>query len=374
MLISFKLSKLASEDWTNEAVQKKIHSEAAAKKLRIILSSVSWDMKVSQWLHLTLIENLSRDFLMCYVSILQILRAKVPTLVDRMLNTPLASGKLSTLSTQIMNYVVEKPWEPAITNTVSQSKLPSSPFIIMVPSGTTGPNISSKSCINGSRRFQTWQNLLQSLGRVVTISLPASVTSTQTLPLPLFVESMIGATIQKIQELKSSNPCRPIILAGLQQGALIATQVAYLEPVTALICLGFPLFSVDGKRGEPDDFILDIRAPTMIVIGQSSSTCTVDGIEQLRHRMKAESSLLVVDGATDSLRMLRYFQSFFYARLTVFTQRKCFQVQEEAAERDTIDGWRQHFGGDSYVRHVGAESSAGLVWHGPSESESSGRS
>jgi regulatory NSL complex subunit 3 len=122
---------------------------------------------------------------------------------------------------------------------------------------------------------------------------------------------MIGATIQKIQELKSSNPCRPIILAGLQQGALIAAQVAYLEPVTALICLGFPLFSVDGKRGEPDDFILDIRAPTMIVIGQSSSTCTVDGIEQLRHRMKAESSLLVVDGATDSLRMLRYFQSFF---------------------------------------------------------------
>lgn len=62
---------------------------------------------------------------------------------------------------------------------------------------------------------------------------------------------------------------------------------------------------MDGKRGEPDDFILDIKSPTMFVIGQSCSTCTVDGMEQLRHRMKAESSLVVVDGAVDSLRMLR---------------------------------------------------------------------
>lgn len=75
--------------------------------------------------------------------------------------------------------------------------------------------------------------------------------------------------------------------------------------MTALLCLGFPLFCVDGKRGEPDDFILDIKSPTMIVVGQSSSTSNVDGIEQLRHRMKAETSLIVVEGAVDSLRMLK---------------------------------------------------------------------
>ncbi len=47
----------------------------------------------------------------------QVLRGKVPTLVDRMLNTPLVNGKLSSLNTQIMNYVVEKPWEPALVKT-----------------------------------------------------------------------------------------------------------------------------------------------------------------------------------------------------------------------------------------------------------------
>jgi len=66
------------------------------------------------------------------------------------------------------------------------------------------------------------------------------------------------------------------------------------------------LFCVDGKRGEPDDFILDIRSPTMIAIGQSSSNSTIDGVEELRHRMKAETTLLVVEGATDSLRMFKW--------------------------------------------------------------------
>lgn len=85
--------------------------------------------------------------------------------------------------------------------------------------------------------------------------------------------------------------------------------------MAALIFLGFPLFCVDGKRGDPDDFILDLRAPTMFVIGQSSSNCTIDGIEQMRYRMKAESYLVVVDGAMDSLRMLKYTNStvFFEA-------------------------------------------------------------
>jgi hypothetical protein len=41
----------------------------------------------------------------------------------------------------------------------------------------------------------------------------------------MFVEAIINATVQKVQELKAGCPSRPIVLAGLQQGALIAAQV-----------------------------------------------------------------------------------------------------------------------------------------------------
>ena len=139
------MARLASEKLENEAVQKKIHVEGSSKKLRIILSSVAWDVKITQWLHLTLIEHLSRDYLLCYISILQVLRSRVPTLVDRILNTPLANSKLSSLNNQIVNFVVNKPWEPAL-NVVpaSSSKLPVIPFIIMVSSGTNNYNSSSR--------------------------------------------------------------------------------------------------------------------------------------------------------------------------------------------------------------------------------------
>nr|CAH0113201.1 unnamed protein product [Daphnia galeata] len=305
LLIADNMAKLATEKLENEAIQKKIHVEGSAKKLRIILSSVSWDVKITQWLHLTLIEHLNRDYLLCYINMLQVLQSRVPTLVDRILNTPLTNSKLLTLNNQILNFVVGKPWEPALKPSVPPvTKVqPVTPFIIMVPSGTN--NYNSLSSLSGSRRFQTWHNLLQTLGRVTTVSIQTTP-APQTLPLPMLVEAIINATVQKVQELKAGCPSRPIVLAGLQQGALIAAQVAYMEPVTALLCLGFPLFCVDGKRGEPDDFILDIKCPTMLIVGQSSSTCTVDGIEQLRHRMKAESSLIVVDGAVDSLRMLKW--------------------------------------------------------------------
>lgn len=138
------MARLATDTWENEAIQKKIHLEGSAKKLRFILSSVAWDVKITQWLHVTLLEHLSRDYLLGYIRMLQILRSKVPTLVDRILNTPLVNTKLLALNNQIVNYVVNKPWEPALNlNLPTISKLPVTPFIIMVPSGTHSANSSS---------------------------------------------------------------------------------------------------------------------------------------------------------------------------------------------------------------------------------------
>ena len=81
--------------------------------------------------------------------------------------------------------------------------------------------------VNSSRRFQTWHNLFQTLGRVTTVS-PQTAAPPNTLPLPVLVESIINATVSKIQELKAGCPNRPIILAGIQQGALIAAQVSII--------------------------------------------------------------------------------------------------------------------------------------------------
>ena len=59
------------------------------------------------------------------------------------------------------------------------------------------------------------------------------------------------------------------------------------EPVTAVVCLGFPFRGKYGTRGDIDDPLLDSRVPTLFVIGQHAATCSVDDIEDLREKMRA---------------------------------------------------------------------------------------
>jgi len=54
-----------------------------------------------------------------------------------------------------------------------------------------------------------------------------------------------------------------------------------------------------------DDPLLDCRTPTLFVIGQHANTCGLDDLEDMREKMRAENSLLVVGGADDNLRMAR---------------------------------------------------------------------
>ena len=76
-----------------------------------------------------------------------------------------------------------------------------------------------------------------------------------------------------------------------------------MDHVTAVICLGFPFNTVEGKRGSPDDTLMDIRCPVMFVIGQNATLVRPDDLEDLREKMLVETSLVVVGTADDHLRI-----------------------------------------------------------------------
>ena len=55
-------------------------------------------------------------------------------------------------------------------------------------------------------------------------------------------------------------------------------------------------FHILGGRGDIDDSLLESKTPTMFVIGQFANTCNIDDLEDLREKMRAENSLLVIGG------------------------------------------------------------------------------
>lgn len=83
-------------------------------------------------------------------------------------------------------------------------------------------------------------------------------------------EQLVAVTRAKIQEIRNQASNRHIILAGFNAGAAIALQVALVEPVNSIVCLGFGFNTLIGVRGNPDDRILDLTIPVLFVIGQNA--------------------------------------------------------------------------------------------------------
>ena len=94
----------------------------------------------------------------------------------------------------------------------------------------------------------------------------------------------------------------PVVLAGKSMGSRVGCHLALEEPsVRALICLGYPL-KAPGKQGAVrDEVLLALRVPILFVQGTRDTLCPIDLLETVRTKMKAPSTLHLVQGGDHSL-------------------------------------------------------------------------
>ncbi|XP_064465855.1 KAT8 regulatory NSL complex subunit 3-like [Ornithodoros turicata] len=295
ILNSDRLAHLSYENVTNEPILRRLAVDTAALKFRQVFALFGWDMKLLQWLHGILMEKTSLSYLAVYLDILQALKAKVPTLVDKMLSKAVASGRAHTIAPETLNILLRRPWDP-VAPFLSQHKpkrLPGSPLLVLCP------GIPGQAMNLGQPRGRFWFSQLSIMGKLIMVN--ASGTDSDG-NMNNTLENMVGAVKAKVLELKNHFPSRPIVLIGWMIGGVIACQVSLMESVVAVVCLGFPLVGICGAR-DVDDPMLDSHTPTLFVIGQNALSCGIDDIENFREHMKAESGLVVVGGANDSLRV-----------------------------------------------------------------------
>src|SRR5690606_36186237 len=115
-------------------------------------------------------------------------------------------------------------------------------------------------------------------------------------PLP----KLIAAHAEALEQATRRRRAGPVVLVGKSMGGRVGCHLALERPVAALVCLGYPLRSPTGKLR--DEVLLALRTPVLFVQGSRDPLCPLDGLERVRRRMKAPSTLHVVEGGDHSLK------------------------------------------------------------------------
>jgi predicted alpha/beta-hydrolase family hydrolase len=144
--------------------------------------------------------------------------------------------------------------------------------------------------------MQAWKERLTRIGDVVTFDYDYMREGRRRPdPLPL----LLAAHRQALRDARNGD--RPVILAGKSMGGRIGCHVALEEPVTGVVCFGYPLCG-GGDPGKLRDKVLrELRTPILFLQGTRDSLCPLDLLEQVRAEMTAENFLHIVEGGDHSL-------------------------------------------------------------------------
>jgi predicted alpha/beta-hydrolase family hydrolase len=93
----------------------------------------------------------------------------------------------------------------------------------------------------------------------------------------------------------------PIVLVGKSMGGRVGCHVALVEPVDAVICLGYPLCAAGDPTKLRDEVLVSLATPILFVQGTRDRLCPLELLDGVRRRMSAPNALDVVEGGDHSL-------------------------------------------------------------------------
>jgi hypothetical protein len=140
-----------------------------------------------------------------------------------------------------------------------------------------------------------WRARLETLGEVVTFDYPYMRAGRR---MPDRLPALLAAHKEALASARA-RAAAPIFLAGKSMGGRVGCHLALEEQVAGVICFGFPLRSVSGALR--DEVLVALRTRALLLQGSRDELCPLDLLADVRARMIAPTTLLVVEGGDHSL-------------------------------------------------------------------------
>jgi predicted alpha/beta-hydrolase family hydrolase len=146
--------------------------------------------------------------------------------------------------------------------------------------------------------MKAWHERLSALGSVVSFDYPYMREGRRT---PDRLPHLVTAHRQALGTAAAGHE-GPVVLAGKSMGSRVGCHVALEEPsVRGLVCFGYPLKGAGKRQALRDEVLLELRVPILFLQGSRDPLCPLDQLEGVRAKMRARSSLHVVEGGDHSL-------------------------------------------------------------------------
>jgi predicted alpha/beta-hydrolase family hydrolase len=149
--------------------------------------------------------------------------------------------------------------------------------------------------------MQRWKERLSTIGDVETFDY-AYMRQGQRRPDKL--PQLIATHRQALSEARERST-GPAFLIGKSMGGRIGCHVSLEEPVTGLICFGYPLCGGGDPTRLRDKVLHDLQTPILFVQGTRDPLCPLELLEKVRLEMKCPNSLHLVEGGDHSLLVLK---------------------------------------------------------------------
>ncbi len=150
---------------------------------------------------------------------------------------------------------------------------------------------------SSSAWMQAAKRRLEALGRVVTFDYPYMLEGRKS---PDRAPVLIAAHEAALERASQGHSGKRVLVGksmGGRMGCHVAVKLA--KKPDALVCLGYPLV---GQRGDVRDAVLlELETPVLFVQGTRDKLCPLERLDTVRKRMRAPSTLYVVEGGDHSL-------------------------------------------------------------------------